>query len=141
MTGIAQAELADVAARLESRGTKLRPAANDQTLASLEAAIGGSLSEPARALYSTFDGFDADIPDNATMVCLWSAETVSRKSMLAGITGKGQVIGDYFLDADLFRCDLRSEDSKVWWDERGLIAASSLIEFCRQVAEGTFETR
>jgi hypothetical protein len=139
VTDIAQAELARIAAKLESRGTRLRPPADDQTITRLEVAIGGPLSRYSRALYSTFDGFDQAAPDEKTMVCLWSAETICGRANTGINSSKGQLIGDYFLDADLFRCDLRSDVSKVWWDERGTIAAVSLLELCRQIGDGTFE--
>jgi cell wall assembly regulator SMI1 len=139
MRGIAQAELVDIAANLEARGTRLRPPADDQSLTRLEAAIGGPLTDEARALFSVFDGFEAEMADEETMVCLWSADAIRQKVEAEGAIAKGQVIGDYSLSADLFRCDLRTGAAKVWWDDRGTIAASSLFDFYRQVAEGTFE--
>ena len=137
MTGTAYAEMLAIAAELTGRETVLRPPADKESLAQLEAVIGGPLGEQARALFSVFDGFDGRMPDDKTMVCLWSADAIHRAAAQHSRSAKGQLIGDHFLAAEHFRCDLRRDQSEVWWDERGTVAAASLLEFCRQVGRGT----
>lgn len=130
------AEMAKVAAMLEARGTRLRPPADLKALAHLEDTIGGRLSDQASALFQTFDGFIDEIPDDKTMVCIWSVERiicVTRESRIA----TGHAIGDHFLAADFFCCDLRNSASRVWRQECGSIVAGSLLEFCQQISEGT----
>jgi hypothetical protein len=97
------------------------------------------LSEEARTLFSVFDGFDEQMADQATMVCLWSADAIAETAEAEEASSRGQVIGDYFLSADLFRCDLRSNASMVWWEDRGDVAANSLTEFYQHIADGTFK--
>lgn len=134
-----RAELAAIAAKLTERGTRLRPPADEQILAQLEDTLEGRLSEPARTLFATFDGFADEMADQKTMVCLWSADAVRERVRQSESIGTKPAIGDHFLGADLLCCDLRSDASKVWWNDRGTIAAESLLEFLWEVGEGTFE--
>ena len=139
MRQIAPDELLALAAKFEGRDTRVRPPANERSLLRLESAINGALSKEARAIFSVFDGFEDQMADEATMVCLWSADVIAETAETEGTTSRGQLIGDYFLSADLFRCDLRSNVSPVWWEDRGDIAADSLVEFYQRVAEGLFK--
>jgi hypothetical protein len=139
MSQLVPSEILGLVAKFEERGTRVRPPADEQSLLRLEHAIKGSLSEEARILFSVFDGFDEQMADEATMVCLWSADAISKTAELEGDAPRGQVIGDYFLSADLFRCDLRSNASMVWWEDRGDIAAKSLTEFYQRIADGLFK--
>lgn len=130
-----RAEFRQLAAKLEEKGTKLRPAASEETLMRLQVALGGALSLQARALFSTFDGFDDQSPGSDTMIYLWPVEEIIGK--LAIPIGRIQAIADYFLDAEFLSCDLRSDDACVWWESRNAIASKDLLEFCRLISRGT----
>jgi hypothetical protein len=132
-------EVMELGRKFESRGTSVRPPADDRALHRLENAIQGPLAHEARAILSIFDGFDEQTPDEATMVCLWSAEMIAQHAEAEEIDPRGPVIGDYFLSADLFRCDLRRSDSAVWWHDRAKVAAPTLYDFYKCVAEGLFK--
>lgn len=131
--------LADVAAELEARGTRLRPPADNATLSLLESLIGGALSETARALYSTFNGFAEESIDDETMIRLWSIDTIMRNIEAERKTGTGQGIGDYFLSLDIFRCDLREDRDKVYLESGEINVAASLLEFCKKLGRKSFD--
>lgn len=133
-----EAVVAKIAAKLEARGTRLRPPADHKSLGRLESAIGAPLCAQARALFSAFDGFEEQMADDATMICLWSTQLIYQNVLETAAVERGQVIADYFLSAESLRCDLTDAASQVWWHERGKVASDSLFEFCRKVAEGTF---
>lgn len=129
-------EFLEIASTLMSRGTQLRPAATESEIERLSRKIGAEISDEARALYSTFNGFELLIPDDQSMVCLWSIDNIIEAIGDERSFDNRQVIGDYFLSSSEFRCDLTQSPSAVLLDEGGYVVANSLLEFCRKISTG-----
>ena len=131
--------LADVAAELEARGTELGPPADSATLLLLETLLGGELSATAWTLYSAFDGVAEEGIDDETMLRLWSIDAIIRNMDVDREIGTGQRIGDYFLNLDIIRCDLRQDKSQVYFESDGVNVAANLLEFCKKLSWKSFD--
>lgn len=139
MTAALKAKIEEIVSKLQQRGVPLRKPASRLSLMRLEDALSAPLSAEAVAVYSVFDGFEMGMADDRTMISLWPTDAICDSVRAGDMTDEGQPIGDHFFSADIFRCDLRDGASKVWLTERGSVVADNLIEFCRHVADATFE--